>query len=529
MRMSLKRQAHDSKLKRKKSDRRDIPQPLTTPPEDIDTSRSGNDSILDVATPFEEIENSRVEGQPECAEWYELTPSTGEESRVIVHSSPGGGCAPRLGHSRRPVVLPSTPASPTLSLVLEWLESGCGVSASDENEPTSRAWNRPNDTEIDHPSPGWSINTPCFETINDKLLSHFCNDLMAVPWTRPATELNSLRSILPLIGAFVPLRNAVMALSAAHYPMELSTCLTYKSQALSTFSAAIQDATDYRTLEHLLATSLVLFNLHSVESAYGQWRVHLRGACQLLMARFRGRDVDLVLRQRPLLHSIVLQISWYDTACAMLSLQPCEIPDHFVRPAILLSMEKATDGGMADTVGCPESIYLVMRGIINGDITSADEILSRTPSDLSTLIGKGVSASHATNRYYCEQAWKYGLVVYLLTTRRQHIEKVQLLSFCTELVKTYTGNLAASSFQKQLLLAIVITGAQVDDLEVREWFRAYCKRHQSEVKFAAYEDGLHIMAETWVLRDEQRAKGLVPTSCWADVTPCHQENQYMLG
>lgn len=320
-----------------------------------------------------------------------------------------------------------------------------------------------------------------------------------------------------------------MALSAAHYPMELSLCLTYKSQALTTFSAAIQDATDDKILENLLATSLVLFNLHSVESGYGQWRVHLRGACQLLVARLGGHDVDTVLRQRPLLHSIVLQISWYDTACAMLSLQPCEIPDHFVRPAILSSMETGPDGGMADTVGCPESIYLVMRGIVNGEITSAEEILSRTPLDLSALVGGAASSSHATDRYCCEQAWKYGLVVYLLTARRQHVEKSRLLSFCTELVRTYTGNLASSSFQKQLLLPLVITGAQVDDLDAREWFRAYCERHGSEVKFALYEDGLRIMEATWQLRDEQRAKGLVPSSCWADVTLGRQENQYMLG
>ena len=476
-----------------------------------------------------EIESNRGEPQSETHELYVLTPSTEAETSVVVHSPGSGGR--NVGHERlmRRIMLP-TRDSPSLNLVLEWLQSNSDVTRSPDEDSTWIPWSWSGEDRGNRTSPALTIYNLNLETTSERLLSYYCNDLTTVPWTNPAAELNSLRSILPLVTAFVPLRNAVMAFSAAHYPLELSRSLAYKSQALTTFSAAMEDATDDKVLENLLATSLVLFNLLSVESGYGQWRVHLRGACQLLVARFRGQDVATVLRQRPLLHSIVLQISWYDTACAMLSLQPCEIPDHFVRPAILWSMETGTGGGMCDTVGCPESIYLVMRGIVNRDITSAEEILSKTPLDFSALVGgAAASSSDSIDRYCCEQAWKYGLVVYLLTSRRQHVDNYQLLGFCTELVRFYTGKLTSSSLQKQLLLPTVFAGAQVDDLETRQWFRAYCQRHGSRVKFAGYRDGLNIMEATWQLRDEQRAKGLAPTSCWADVTLCRQENQYMLG
>lgn len=484
----------------------------------------------------EDIESDRVVPQPESCQLEDLpegsilTPVNDDGWNVLTRP-PRDECYHRPERSRQLAFSP-TPALPSVSLALDWLQLAHDPSMSDEDASPSFQYSRPGSNSVEEPSPSFSFYPLCFEAINDRLLSYYHSNMTAVPWTNPSTALNPLRSILPLIGAFMPLRNAVMALSAAHYPLELSTCLTYKSQALSTFSEAIQDATNDSILEHLLATLLVLFNLQSVESGYGQWRMHLRGACQLLMARFRTRDVQVVLRERALLHSIVLQISWYDTACALLSLQACEVPDCFVRPAVLLSMEKTLDpaiGGMADTVGCPESIYLVMRGIVNGDITSPAEVLRDCPSDICGLVGKATSPNHATDRYHCEQAWKYGLVVYLLTMRREHIGRASLMDFCTNLVKTYTHHLTCSSFQKQLLLPVVIAGAQVDDLEAREWFEAYCARHRSVVKFAAYEDGLRILKETWLLRDEQMAKGLVPTACWADVTAPHGESQYMLG
>lgn len=66
-------------------------------------------------------------------------------------------------------------------------------------------------------------------------------------------------------------------------------------------------------------------------------------------------------------------------------------------------------------------------------------------------------------------------------------------------------------------------------METRERFREYCFRHRAEVKYALFEDGLHIMEATWTLRDEQKAKDLMPTRCWADVTTHHPEKQYMFG
>ena len=484
---------------------------------------------------IEEIGNTFMERLPESYSSVESPPDTPnlvplieEDCLMIARRSLPNAWDAQLVRAEKQIFSPIS-GSPSFSLVLEWLPTNHDESISDEGDILSSdccSW--PLSVGTGRASPSLMSYKPCFETVHDRLLSHYCNNVIAIPWTNPASDLNPLRLLLPLIGDFVPLRNAVMALSATHYPMELSTCLTYKSQALSTFSEAIQDANNDVILGHLLATLLVLFNLHSVESGFGQWRVHLRGACQLLMARFRTEDVRLVLRQQSLLHSIVLQISWYDTAWAMMSLQACEIPDHFVRPAVLLSMENNC-GGMADTVGCPESIYLIMRGIINGDITTVEEVFGSDPSSLSVLVSQEFSPSHATDRYCCEQAWKYGLVVYLVTKRREHVERAQFVEFCTNLVTIYTRNLSCSSFQKQLLLPVVIAGAQVDDIETRQCFREYCVRHRSEVKYALYEDGLNIMETTWTLRDEQKAKGLVPTACWADVTTHHPEKQYMLG
>lgn len=455
-------------------------------------------------------------------------PLTEEDCLMIVRHSLRDACDAVLVPQEKQALSP-IPGSPSFSLVMGWLQSNHDQSISDEEDIlTSYCFSWPLSVGTGRSSPSLMSYKPRFETVHDRLLSHYCNNVIAIPWTNPASDLNPLRLLLPLIEDFPPLRNAVMALSATHYPMELSTCLTYKSQALSTFSEAIQNVTNDVILGHLLATLLVLFNLQSVESGFGQWRVHLRGAYQLLMARFRTEDVRLVLQQQPLLHSIVLQISWYDTAWAMMSLQACEVPDHFVRPAVLLSMEN-NRGGMADTVGCSESIYLIMRGIINGDVTSVEEVLRSDPSNLSVLVGRAFSPSHAADRYFCEQAWKYGLVVYLVTKRREHVERAQFVKFCTNLVTTYTRSLSCSSFQKQVLLPMVVAGAQVDDMEIREYFREYCVRYRSEVKYALYEDGLHIMETTWALRDEQKAKGLVPTACWVDVTTHHPEKHYMLG
>jgi hypothetical protein len=389
--------------------------------------------------------------------------------------------------------------------------------------------------------PGGVSNRHGFpSTKNAGLLAYYQNTVALVPWTNPASELNSLRLIMPLVDGFQPLLHAVVALSAAHYPLGLSARLGYKSQALSTFSDAIEAAaatTADAHLDRLLATVLVLLNLQSVESGYGQWRTHLAGARHLLDARFRSHNVGQVLRRNPMLHRVVLQISWYDTMVSLLSLAPCEIPDRFSEAVVSLSVEQmqgAAHGGMLDTVGCPEAQFLTMRRMAKGEISEVDEIWKggNTATDVRAVH----SGRHhdAVDVHHTEQVWKFASVVYLLTRRRmvedeQEERDIALLEFCTRLIMDHAQCLSSSPFHKQLNFALVVAGAQVDGPADRDFFRSYCLRHRCEIKWAVFESGLSILEETWALRDRQADQGVRPSACWSDITANHGKNQYMLG
>lgn len=369
--------------------------------------------------------------------------------------------------------------------------------------------------------------------LDRRLLEYYEDHVSLVPWTNPSNPMNSLRSIMPLIFQSQSLLNAVMALSAAHRQVDLPARLAYKSKALSSFSEILGDADCDSRLDELLAIVLVLLTLQSVENGRGSWRMHLRGARQILNRRLSDRNVVEELRENTTLRSIVLQICWYDTVWALLSLCPHEIPDLYRSAAIAVNLDRlegSSHGGMSDTVGCPERLYLLMSHIVNGEITSLEDVHQHQLTDVKIFLQNGISADDAIDMMHVENVWKYAAIIYLLTTQRSHVKEKQMMGICTRLVMDHAQCLASSISQKQLLVALVITGAQVDNATKRNTFVCYCEHWQRLIKHAVYESGLHILRETWTLRDQQSANGEEPTACWVDVTAgADYYQQYMLG
>lgn len=305
--------------------------------------------------------------------------------------------------------------------------------------------------------------------------------------------------------------------------------LDYHQASFSEFTQEL--SADFNNDIRYLDTLILLFNFKAMQTAKSSWTIHLRQAYKILDCAGGISALERSARLR----AQVAMIIWWDLTLALVCRRSPILPVAYT----LAVVSQNDNWTFFDLIGCPNQLVIYMSALVCLDRNSstwpedlADIYASideyQNECDYRDFLPSDDNLDYFKSRYHCGEAWKKCLMLYILQLdmQRSDIELKRLSNHILNHV-FQIDRLKHVQIQKQVLLPVLIAGAEIRDSKCRDMIREYCQYWSKEVGFWMFSSILDMLEKGW----EQMDNNERPHCCWYETLRSDAQNdtEYLVG